>query len=197
MPRMRSVCSSSGARRSPGTMMMQSRSSDASVTWGGNWRRRCSASCNSSTPRSTRTSRYRRGTDMTRSGGQRDWSRGRPGRSGARGLDGPRPVGFRFPGCPDSLTSRMRPMAGPRMSSERRARDASTQEKEVEDEGPKPHGSRLEAGCSVGERLPALQQLEVAPHRVWQLRLVQGSRRSRRWLSRPRAHPCCPSRLTR
>jgi hypothetical protein len=53
-------------------------------------------------------------------------------------------------------------MTGREISSERRARDASTQEKEVEDEGSQPHGGRLE----VGQRVPALQQLEVATHRV-------------------------------
>lgn len=76
--------------------------------------------------------------------------------------------------------------------SESRARDASTKEKEIEDEGPQPHGRRLEAERTVDQHLPALQQRQVAPHRVWQLWLVQGSRRRRRRLIFFRARPCCP-----
>jgi hypothetical protein len=43
--------------------------------------------------------------------------------------------------------------------------------------------------------LPTLQQLKVATHCLWKLRLVQGSRRCRRWLIILRAHTCCPLQL--
>jgi hypothetical protein len=43
--------------------------------------------------------------------------------------------------------------------------------------------------------LPTLQQLEVATHCLWKLRLVQGSRRCRRWLIHLRARTCCPLQL--
>ena len=79
--------------------------------------------------------------------------------------------------------------------SESRARDASTKEKEIEDEGPQPHGRRLETWCTSTQCLPTLQQLEVATHCLWKLRLVQGSRRCRRWLIFLRAHTCCPLQL--
>lgn len=83
-----------------------------------------------------------------------------------RGQTGLGEARFSFLVVADSLTSRPRSMTGREISSERRARDASTQEKEVEDEGSQPHGGRLEVGCPVGQRVPALQQLEVATHRV-------------------------------
>jgi hypothetical protein len=79
--------------------------------------------------------------------------------------------------------------------SESRARDASTKEKEIEDEGPQPHGRRLETWCTSTQCLPTLQQLQVATHRVWKLWLVQGSRRCRRWLITLRARTCCPLQL--
>ncbi len=37
-------------------------------------------------------------------------------------------------------------------------------------------------GITSTQCLPTLQQLEVATHSLWKLRLVQGSRRCRRWL---------------
>ena len=83
----------------------------------------------------------------------------------------------------------------PSFLSESRARDASTKEKEIEDEGPQPHGRRLETWITSTQCLPTLQQLKVATHSVWKLRLVQGSRRCRRWLIILRARTCCPLQL--
>jgi len=61
-------------------------------------------------------------------------------------------------------------------------RYASTKEEKVQDEGPQPHGRRLETRHPSAQCLPTMQHLQDATHSVRQLRLVQGSRRCRRWL---------------